>query len=1561
MNLTGTPNNIIINNILSGYYSENVIVGIKPHLFDFSSPTYLINNFQAPYDAKLNIFTGNQNSLQAVGRKIPNPTTPSFDSNRSGVLYYSDNATIYGVCHGFSGDSLTYYQGYNFYNAHYAPGYFSPPFGENISILKYDTNDDESVLGEGVCSDLNITEYNEIYGINSFVSSEANITSNDLQAGNSMLLSTPKAACPEDAVSDFFDEWALYPIQGTVTELGANNLFNGNPIPTSLDNYEIRLLSRYSTFVSGGGSTGITYLNYNSSGQPIASYFPSSQQNKLNNTLCEAQIIETSTDFGIGTNGLQLLLVPDAGNSAVGSQASFIGVADPWNMWQFNFEENSDSFPFSDGFSVEGGGVHQLLASEGTALFNSTLAVEDNYWQNRQCPSTVDYLPWTFGASIYACPSYHFDIPYYAAINKFGFYGMRFMNNCAGLSLTYPYSGVPNAMEVQQSFTPQPIGVGKNEPEGIDAFGSQGNFTQYDNLLSIAKAESSYSNMYALNKGFFIWSNNQYINTTSQFNQLNQKYPGFIYLYSGLISPFQNIFSGGITGYSKFEPDFINNNAGNIISSSWIADTLLTNNVYNTFIQNLPNILSGQDYNLWNEIENAYAYYVTNGQGSVNESFYENLITGRDARLLTRYFNNLVTANPIDLFPLNQVIFSYDKAQDYLESTGWNRLTTSFGLNSPIPQINRRYFVGAYGNGGDISGVIQAMNQLSLVNGSYFYPGFFNDVNINKDMPALKYESVNSGIILDEKLRSFSPSGWLALGYGGIGQLDKNFSCFTPIFIQQPLQQVYCKIGQAPTLRSLAVDYHTIPEDKISYRYTELVYWLQKLKIVDNSFNNLYPLQYKWYRVPKGNYSTMVQQGNFALATPSSSTGNWACLEGDGPDCTVINPLLSLPTGTLGSTDNYTFVKGITYGTDDSYFYFCMVSGRFGIRMSEASSLVVENWARFDVSFKNAINANASLSISFMINDGLGNNQQINFPTSSSYPPYNGYQRDEYAVVENQASQKIPPPNAGYGDVSALAPVGPIKYIGALRSYTPSTVRDTRGLREDWGRFIDYGTLVPFYKILSQNEGDWLYGYSHLPICNNYQMNNGQAGIQISPTLNGNKILHWSLSQRAVASYQQTWVGVPWEQLNTFGALYPPITPSDYEAGQDYESLGIGQWQWYNNFGAIKRFGHNSTYQTNDIVLVGNGSPSSNDQAGYNTQIALIKQKWIKSTDLAGYNCGYTPFGLGRNMIFYIEAFDRFYIYCDPLKKKNVQDLNYMNPGIRLGNSSIQYFWLGKPNNTYVERRAMYGPYAYQWRVRKHNRDRNGNGISQGFYSMGWEAPYSEMYDAPAIYGLYSKVMDSPQSMANINNITQLRNTAGYLTEIGLRGNWFGTTNDEGTSNTYGSTWLGDCSNGGAACNYYSAFSELAGQPDFENYACTPLMIQNKQCFDPCLSIRYAQGFFPGGKSQNMFNLYGSNKNIRLVPTANNAGNSPILYDEQSQIDKSTFFRSPVNTPHAQLMRILGNTIVGISPCKDGGSDHCNYITPTVHLGTSSFLQGQTTSFLALVNLMESIVGNYSG
>ena len=54
---------------------------------------------------------------------------------------------------------------------------------------------------------------------------------------------------------------------------------------------------------------------------------------------------------------------------------------------------------------------------------------EQHMWEYRQCPNTPAFLPYSADTPIHACPSHYFDIPYYAAIGKFGFYGARFFNS----------------------------------------------------------------------------------------------------------------------------------------------------------------------------------------------------------------------------------------------------------------------------------------------------------------------------------------------------------------------------------------------------------------------------------------------------------------------------------------------------------------------------------------------------------------------------------------------------------------------------------------------------------------------------------------------------------------------------------------------------------------------------------------------------------------------------------------------------------------------------------------------------------------------------------------------------------------------------------------------------------------------------------------------------------------------------------------------------------------------------------------------------------------------------
>lgn len=1575
MLVEGNSKLVLTNNILSGSYSQNVNRGIRAKLFEFSSPTYAISNFKIPYDAQL---TQNGQTIAAAQKVTPE----SISSNRSGKLYFYDQAELFGTCHGFGRNTDTFYNGNNFYNAFYPGGYFAPPFGENISLYQINQNEFDN-LSNGGCPNLSVTEYNEQNGIVSMQSSDSALMVTNASPNSLSPILCKKQACPSDlTIENYYDEAQFRQIQGTSVSLGAGTFYNNNPIPTSLDAYRINLNSRY--IITGSNEYFIRFEG----GRPMASYTASSQISDFNNSLCFAGLLETSVSVGKGTNSSNLMQFPDVNQGASQDQVfTNEGLDVHFNYWNFLYKENADMFPFyNSAVSINTDKtISNKTLSQDTLLFKPVLSSEDYYWQNRQCSDIVDFLPWTFGASIYACPSLHFDIPYYAAIKKFGFYGTRFLNTCNKTDLSNSWSGVDDVSELPESQSDYLIDKGESEPEGVDTNGGW-TFSMYDNILKTASAEERYSNMYALNKGFFLWANAPQIISEENYKSLS-KIDGFSGLFSSLTGKFQQIYSDGLSSFISGDASISLSSNSIPFEDKNISDLLFTNEAYNDFSASLKGIVPSDQLPLWNSLESKYSYYISDGNG-INESFYKTIISGREKRTLTRYMENSVRGNPIDLFPLNHIYFSQDKGNDFYENTGWGRRITT-PSKTEIASVNRSYFEGAYGNDNEVSGLNQSINSLSFVDNSSFFPGFFNDVQFNKTTPDSYYVPVISGVILDEKGRGLSAEGWKALGYNGIGRLDKDFSCFTPIFVQQPLDKVFTKIGQPPTFRALAVDYHTIPDDKISKRYPEIMYWAQKLNLVDKGYKNLYPMKYKWLRIPKTQYTNFMNNGNFGLAEYSNPTGSWACLEGDCPTCTVIHPTESYPTGIL-KRDDYTFLKGAKKGYDDNYYYMCLASGRFGIRISEKSEIEIEDWLRFDVSLK--IGANISkgipVTMAFEVNTVDDKTYTVEIE-SDKQPAYCGYQRDIYAIPEAVIEQKIPPPNAGFGDVTAYRFVGPTLYVGSTRSYQPSTLLDTRGLRESWGKFIEYGNLTSFSKNLTQFEGDLLYGYKHLPTCENYSMSPGKKGIKVTAKLGEYYISHWTLSQQAVAT-TDTSTGMDVNKLDNVGALYPPITkPSPYSdingnivwsvPGNDpiNGGYGIGHWQWGNNLGSIKRFGFTSTPESDDLAFIGKGSPQADK---IDASMLRKAKKMLSPTTLAGENCGYNPLGLGRNMIYYIETYDRFYILCDPLKKKNVKNLSYMAPGIRSSNSAIQYFWMGHPSNTYVERRPMYGPYAFQWRVKRHNRDRNGNGISEGFYSMGKEQRFSLMYDAPAVFGLYSKVEPSSKYKGQVQTVLNARNKI-FKNGIGNIGDfktfWFGEQGEEGTSLWYGNYFY-SCSSQGSTdknlCDYVSKAQSLATNLDFAAYDCPPEVLSQGKCFDPCLSLRYSHGFIPGGKKLDLFGYKSdrndtSAKNIRLISVANLKNGGIIYDDEKSILDNSVYFRAPVNTPHARITRglmLIDNTIrktqevQGFSPCKDSGSEHCNYITPTIHLKTSSTLSTKATAFAVMNSFAASLIENYN-
>jgi hypothetical protein len=121
----------------------------------------------------------------------------------------------------------------------------------------------------------------------------------------------------------------------------------------------------------------------------------------------------------------------------------------------------------------------------------------------------------------------------------------------------------------------------------------------------------------------------------------------------------------------------------------------------------VTDILSGSlQKSYWNNIEKDYSYAILSQKNQVDNSFYNELQTGKQSRLFTRYLENYVKGNSVDLYPTNKIYFSYDSANSYVESSGWAKSPNSFGTASNFdPKITRRYFLGAYSNGQDVTGV----------------------------------------------------------------------------------------------------------------------------------------------------------------------------------------------------------------------------------------------------------------------------------------------------------------------------------------------------------------------------------------------------------------------------------------------------------------------------------------------------------------------------------------------------------------------------------------------------------------------------------------------------------------------------------------------------------------------------------------------------------------------------------------------------------------------------------------------------------------------------------------
>lgn len=1525
--------------------------------------------------------------------------------------YTTPSTYLYETCHGIRKDGSTLR---NFYPAYYRYGFFEAPWGTNPTrttalqnffldgltekrTLAYSDLNNAKLFSPGL--ELTTSEYHQLNGINPI----------NCGGGKSPDNCDPRTAaiqhfrylyyeCPGDitAKSSSYQEAELkwlpgnglsYATSGNTGFLVGGGLYNNAPIPT--------IFETHGDYQQGDTCSGPNEKNlYSLNTCPAMTLEGKVSPLRGGNDLLAGYVANAIAGFGglgLGGNG------KGGYTSAIGEGAQDLGNEDWW-YWYFVFKENAETFPFNNNPdpNSSNSSTKNIVNSDGSVTavtsykvkgnnqaiqtFVSKIAQESWYWEHRLCADFPKFLPWTYGGTIFAHPETYFEVPYYSAIGKFGFYGMRFLNT---LGTMVDETG---AFSSGCDSTNNPF-ENSNSATHSDEI--------YDRLIKTASLQRKYNDFFAGNKGLFLALNYNFLTGDR--------------LYSGLDSTTK---SGILKLHDKYWIDChykerVENTSYPYLLSAWIYDIprlredgkyidiletgygrtgvpdsyLYSNRLYEQVFSN-ENLLSVNDKAFLDK----YGKYIALGtSGAFNTGSYSYMYKAQKATLEKRSVGHEINGLPVDLFPLNRIYYSTDNSSNYLTGT---YSTSKLNVKS-LQQVPRNYFQGYYSpNSGNFL-ALGNLNTFDAFGSPYgFNAGFYHSREF-KMSPQRSFSRIKSGELLHNIVTSgvMAVSGLYLLGYNEIGKLDGNFSCFTPIFVQQPTD-VICKIGQTPTFRALAVDYHTIPEDKIEgARWPEINYWTKKLKLVDLDDKLLYPISYKWGRFPIAEASN-YNLGQLSGVTWADRTGDWCGLESDGsPEFTLIHPKECRPslTGYSASTtagmpkDFAPFVQGCKTGIDDQYQYFCMVSGRFGIRRSEPVNLIIDDTLSLDISFKNASPQFFNPVLVFHSFDGQNVYTPIVLSTDAT-PEFFGFDSNKNAIPELAMGERRTASAVGClpswqpcCDENKIRTMGMIGYGAWNYTWQPASIQDLPLLSSNWGQVIPYGGLVSFFTRLTQAQGDALYGRVHLPKSQTGNFIGEYAGVPFDLYLNQSiKVKHWAVEESAWAT-DNTKEGIPFGDGTIVSALYPPSEGAykynSYPYRTSAQSYGKGHWQFSNNLGLIKRLGYE------DVV----GKTSSWDGKDQRGQTLLSYSWTIKDKDKlfsniksslrnypGGLNAGWRKSSLGRHMAYFVEGFDAFYILCGNKKKEFVKNLSFVAPGLRVGNAGFQYAWVGQPNSSYLSRQTMPGPYAFFWKLNKHNRDKNGNGMPLGMYAYSTDGPYTMMYDLPAVYGLYLKSNRQDDNQEKIDKLKELRKLAvsgdaSYIkkgaTVWKQKFEFNSTETFDGATHWCGSPFGG---NGNSCkdvypmpgtdanyCLYPSYATSVASKPDLDVYECPTQGIKNNTCFPPCLSLRYDQGILPGGKQLDMFGKNSQFQPEKIVSQANYDGTNRIL--------------GPAWTPWSQyLNEFLPNRLKSslkkyqsIDPCNGGGSDHCNYVTPTVWLGSAQ--KGYSN-----INYMNSLIRRFS-
>ena len=1457
--------------------------------------------------------------------ELTSDTLPAYYLTASG----SYSSLIYETCHGINysnainagktGD-------YNFYMAPYGPGYYQPPVGE-LPTFGEQTFGFSKISSKQV-HDLNLPDYLKIFGlriagkINNFIPCK----SYSLTAFHEGITDCPIS--PQMAFK--YSEVQVELTAGTFKGSIGGNIYNHNPIPSSYDRGVLVATTLYKSATPTGAK--VTKENQNScfyEPGPTPYFSRGSSASSYNHVVGRCGNLSDIDRIPIvigaadaHTNAFNAMPNGDAlSDGDVGQDTS---TYDQGAYWHFIFKNNHNVLPF--------GNTHEA----GTMTQDNDQFRENHWWEHRECPENIDYLNHAFGNNINACPMNYVDVPYYAAIGKFGYFGTRFQN-------TWRSVGNDSTGDKYIDFPSELDGNG-NETYSVKADEEYSSYSQniggydYNPLLLAAASEKKFYDFSFSDKILFLNLNYNLSLLSTDYSNLTGSVSNFAQLYSGLCA---------MASVSGAEPT---NNDEFKISGIYRPDSS-SDDPIRLFIKYLADG-PGASTNLsaFNNLIKDYGCFKCSSAGVVDFAWYDKITNQKRKRISKAYYKNIAEGNPVDLFPNSQITFAFEKTSDYANSDfiKYGSVASKIAGKS-LPEVKRRYFSAGFSSSLELKDsdlytkyekTNDSFNGASLKGGSFsyaggkftgstnnFYLGYLNPRGCGKDDLGTSTKSYlklinlpNGGIWKDhapetspppaDNTNSPSRSPWPDGGFNGVGEIRNNFSCFSPMFLQQPLNEGV-KLCQAPKFRVYAVDYHTIPEDKIGENrkggYPEVGYWLSKIKVLKANGSNLYPLKHQWYRILKSDAPQYLLTKSPSLIHASDPSGAWCCAEdgfGRTSECTVIRPkecidLNGVAISSWGhSEDHVRRFMGVK-SSDCNYFYFCNVTGRFGWRSSEFASVAVDLTAKIEIASLNLCGGGSTtLEIA-----------GLSVPVALAA----GYLGDKGVYFEQVKDTSWNDTN----NCEMVRFVGPEALRGVTRVYTPSTFVDSRGKRIRNAHWKNFGSLATSQIALTEAAATALYADRALPYCDRVA-NYLWAGVPA--VLKG--YVHRTNYEPALLTDNTTF-GVKASKLRSISELYPQRAYFDGGPIPDWGPKNPGHHQFESNLGSIKRYSSIRSNNTIDYVrLLPDGF--STDQVRRD----LLMDDFDKKMDFAvagrsiitGPECGFVAPSLGRLMHFFVETFATYYLLCEVggVKPKKVRNISHIAGGLRTGKPGLQYNWLGKPNDARLRRVSMPGPYAFQWKVERHNRDRSGNGMPLSFWSYHFEERMDDLYDAAAVYGAVKKTDPNydPLTPAQITLRNDMASAMGYSSPMRLRGPSIGP--DDGPKLGCGSIrWRPAGEMGGDKPNseFVKYMNGVAGVgPDpFSVNGCAG--VDSSDCFYPCISLKFPEGFVPrGGKALSYKN------GERHVFTSSISG--------------------PRNTTSSNSKIFQ----IDLSPCSTNKKDICNYLTPTAHVGVDTWPAGNVSN-----------------